>query len=127
MNRHAKNFLCLYLFIVIIFVPLNLSAQTIVISSPTAAPKLRWNARLYPKNDDFVEVILDTRNFPPNSCLNQISVLVVLLNEKGEAQSKQFEFDKSQVLGGGVFVNWFAQRSPSTRNAKGKKYSVFVF
>jgi hypothetical protein len=90
-------------------------------------PKLKWSTKLYPKNNDYIELTVNTANFRPNTCINAISVDVAFLDEKGqEVQSKTFRF-YATLRQGEAYVDWHPHSLSSVHAAKGQRISYEFF
>lgn len=116
-----------YIFNCIVLIVATLSPLLVVAQTARSAPnngpasgKLKWDVRIYERNRNYVEVILDTRNFQSRTCLYDMSVRVDFLDNRGRIKHRnRYEFDKA-VEQGSVYVQWFPHDYQNILSVKGE-------
>jgi hypothetical protein len=82
--------------------------------------RLKWAVHIYQKNSDYIEIVLDTRNFAPQTCLYDMSVRVNFLDTNGRVKHRQrFELARG-VEQGSVYMQWLPHHYQDVTSARGE-------
>jgi len=80
---------------------------------------IRWNAHLYPKNTDFVEVVVDLTKLASQAYLDRLTFIVSLFDTKSRLLEKKSFFTPETFEAGKVNIIYFALERKGVASAVG--------
>lgn len=97
-----------------------------VIGEGAATPgsnTLNWEVNLYPNNSSYIEVKIDTNDFPKNTCFDAVLIQVQFGDAQGRARhQKSFTLhNQPRMKQGSIYVDWLRQPFPDARSVTGKE------